>query len=90
MRIDPRQVSTQRPDGRSWGPAADAPTFLPSDEVVLPLRAPKSDSVITSAPKKKVPAIVSRHASQSTIKPKQDAKHGSQAAPELVPPFVQF
>ena len=81
MRIDPRQVSTQRPDGRSWGPAADAPTFLPSDEVVLPLRAPKSDSVITSAPKKKVSALVSRHASQSTIKPKHDAKHGSQAAP---------
>jgi hypothetical protein len=79
MRIDSRSVSTQP---RGWGPAADAPTFLPNDEVVLPLRAPQSDSVITSAPKttKKrdplanVPVIKSRTASQSTIKPaKQQA-----------------
>jgi hypothetical protein len=80
MRIDSRSVSTQP---RGWGPATDAPTFLPSDEVVLPLRAPQSDSVITSAPKttKKrdrlaaVPVIQTRHASQSTIKPaKQEAQ----------------
>jgi hypothetical protein len=82
MRIDPRTVS---PQPRGWGPAADAPTFLPNDEVVLPLRAPKSDSVITSAPKTKtrdplanVPVIQSRHASQSTIKP---AKQQASAQP---------
>ncbi len=85
MRIDPRSVS---PEPRGWGPAADAPTFLPKDDVVLPLRAPKSDSVITSAPKTKkrdplanVPVIQSRHASQSTIKPaKQSAAPAQQAA----------
>ena len=76
MRIDPRSVSTHK---RGWGPASDAPTFLPQDEVVLPLQAPKSDSVITSAPKtkKKEPlpearVVRSRNPSQSTIKPAKD------------------
>jgi multidrug efflux pump subunit AcrA (membrane-fusion protein) len=82
MRIDHRSVSTQP---RGWGPAADAPTFLPKDDVVLPLAAPRSDSVITSAPKTqkraRLPearAVQQRTASQSTIKP---AQQGTPAPP---------
>jgi membrane fusion protein (multidrug efflux system) len=89
MRIDPRQVSTQHKTGKSWGPAADAPTFLPSDEVVIPLRAPKSDSVVTSAPKRKpeVHSVVSRGASQSTIKPaKQQSAAQLPVTPSSPPP----
>ncbi len=71
MRIDQRQVSGQGPagpsPGASWGPAADAPTFLPSGELVLSPRVPTSDSIVTSAPKPKVGRA--RNASQSTIKP---------------------
>ena len=84
MRIDPREVRSQSVTSKKgWGSATDAPTYLPSDELVLPLRAPKSDSVVTSAPKQKkvapapnagatpaaAPAIQPRGASQSTIKP---------------------
>jgi multidrug resistance efflux pump len=104
-----------RIEQKAWGPAADAPTFLPSDALKVegvsisaaPQTAPrhvraKSDSVITSAPKK--PVTVARHPSQSTIKPlPQPPVRGSQpeavmqqAAPvvpqtaPVTPPFVQF
>jgi biotin carboxyl carrier protein len=90
MRIDPRSVSNHSRGG--WGSASDAPTFLPQDEVVLPLKAPKSDSVITSAPKtkKKDPlpqarVVQHRGASQSTIKPPKQESVAAQAPARPAP-----
>lgn len=93
MRIEPK----------AWGPAADSPTFLPPDALTVektqprPSRsAPKSDSIITSAPKAKAAKqpTVSRNPSQSTVKPLPappvvEAPAPVAAAP-VAPPFVQF
>lgn len=56
----PSRATTAR--GKSWGPAADPPTFLPSDEAAEALPAPpvrgstpRSDSVMTSAPRRPAP-----------------------------------
>src|SRR5262245_30956663 len=87
MRIDQAEPSTlQR--GKSWGPAADAPTHLPSDELVV--RA-SSDSIITSAPRKQR----ARRPSQSTLKQPLIAFEGGASfdplaiplPPELAPPL---
>lgn len=96
MRIDPVEVSTVRRSSRSWGPSGEAPTFLPPDETtnrpVKSVRKVKSDSVITSAPKPS-----SRAASQSTIRPQQQApvqepqqQVGARASSPAVPPYVAF
>ncbi|HEU4611019.1 MAG TPA: hypothetical protein VFS15_03035, partial [Kofleriaceae bacterium] len=90
MRIDQRQVSGQRPagppPGTSWGPAADAPTFLPSDELVLSPRAATSDSIVTSAPKPKPAPVRTRAASQSTIKPAPAS--AAPAGPQIFDPLA--
>src|SRR5262245_53042757 len=73
MRVDHVEVSTHPRDG--WGPDTDAPTYLPSDELVItPRKQAQSDSVITSAPRDKrrrrerLDAEL-RRPSQSTVQP---------------------
>jgi len=85
-----------RIDQPGWGPATDAPTFLPKDELAVSLRRAESDSVITSAPRR-------RRASQSTIKPAPQPpvaqtpapvaaapQPAPAPAPEQIPAFIPF
>jgi membrane fusion protein (multidrug efflux system) len=89
MRIDPVEHSTRRrPAARSWGPAGEAPTYLPPDEELFVPQSqsrPKSDSVITSAPRAaKVAELQSRRPSQSTVQPKK-VRAASESVPALPP-----
>ena len=67
-----------RIDQQGWGSASDAPTYLPKEELVVSLRQAESDSVITSAPRK-------RRASQSTIKPAPAPDPGPRDLPAFIP-----
>lgn len=98
------EVSTLRRHGdQPWGTATDAPTHLPADEVV---RRPKSDSVMTSAPKPRAShESISKSASLTKQRPSQapapapqpaDAKPRARGSAPVVgaqpalPPFVAF